>query len=150
MAKRSIGVVLIDYLGLLETSGRSENRVQEVSALTRGLKRATRDFRIPFVVLSQLNRSSAKEAREPELTDLRESGSIEQDADVVVFLHPIEDKTYDQGPKPPTLETRFIVAKHRGGPVGRCTLQLIRRYTRFDDPKAQEAYGEPARLPYSD
>ncbi len=132
---RQVGMVIIDYLGLLETTGRAENRVQEISAMTRGLKRAAREFQIPFVVLSQLNRAAAqKDAGEPELHHLRESGSIEQDADVVMFIH-TTDK-YEPGVPPPAMvEARFIVAKHRGGPTGRCTLNLIRNFTRFDDPK---------------
>lgn len=147
-----IDIVLIDYLGLLETTGRAENRVQEISALTRGLKRAAREFAIPFVVLSQLSRASVQAGNsEPELHHLRESGSIEQDADVVIFLHPLEEKSLDPAaPPPPIVETRFILAKHRGGPKGRCTLKLMRNYTRFDDPKWIEEERSTGRLPYGD
>jgi replicative DNA helicase len=135
-ADRGIDIVLVDYLGLLETTSRTENRVQEVSMLTRGLKRAARDFKIPFIVLSQLSRAAVTGGGEPELHHLRESGSIEQDADLVIFLHPLVEKSFDPAAPPPAIvDTRFIVAKHRGGPIGRCTLQLMRNFTRFDDPK---------------
>ncbi len=149
-ALHKVDLVVIDYLGLMETTGRSENRVQEISALTRGLKRLAREFAIPFVVLSQLSRQSVQTANtEPELHHLRESGSIEQDADVVIFLHPLEDRTLDPGAPPlSTVDTRFILAKHRGGPKGKCTLKLQRYFTRFDDPRWIPE--ETGRLPYSD
>ncbi len=144
-ASHSVGIVLIDYLGLLETAGRSENRVQEISAMTRGLKRAARELNIPFVVLSQLNRAAVKDGGEPELHHLRESGSVEQDADVVVFIHTVEK--FEPGlPPPAVVDARFIVAKHRGGPTGRCTLNLMRNFTRFDDPKVIADEPKPERL----
>ncbi len=137
--EKRVSLVVIDYLGLLEPLGRPENRVQEVSAMTRALKRMAGEFRIPVVVLSQLSRASvAGGGGEPELHHLRESGSIEQDADIVIFLHQDAER-YEPGvPPAPVIDTKFLVKKQRGGPIGRCTLQLMRHFTRFDDQKANQ------------
>lgn len=108
-------LVLIDYLGLIESDRRSENRQTEVSAISRKLKAMAREFELPIIVLSQLSRANANRAdKRPALTDLRESGSIEQDADVVLFVH--REGYYD--PDKDQTEGQIIVAKQRNGPVG--------------------------------
>lgn len=113
-AKQGVSLVVVDYLQLLSPAGKFENRTQEVSAMTRGLKLAAQDLRIPFLVLSQLKRAENGGAnRRPELSDLRESGSIEQDANEVFFLHWERGEFMPGVPVPVT----FIIAKQRSGPL---------------------------------
>jgi replicative DNA helicase len=111
-ARENVGLVVIDYLQLMTAPGRHGNRTEAVSTISRGLKLATRDFAIPFVVLSQLTRANEHESRRPMLSDLRESGSIEQDADNVIFLHP-KDREYK-----PVRPVELIIAKQRNGSIG--------------------------------
>lgn len=125
-ARSPVGLVVIDYLQLLEGSRKRDNRVAEVSEITRNLKKLARAFDLPVIALSQLNRASESENRRPTLRDLRDSGSIEQDADIVIFLHP-EKADYEQD----RCQVEFIVAKNRGGPVRKRILTFERNYTRF-------------------
>lgn len=133
-AERGLGLVIIDYLQLMSSKGRHENRVQEVSALSRGLKLLAKDLDAPFLVLSQLSRApeTRKEGPRPQLSDLRESGSIEQDADLVCFV--FREGYY----KPDNLELRnqaeLIIGKQRNGPVGRVKLNFHPQYTLFTNP----------------
>ncbi|MGC9100556.1 MAG: replicative DNA helicase [Caldisericum sp.] len=119
-----VEVIFIDYLQLIRSEQKVENRVLEISQITRGLKNLARELDIPLVVLSQLSRAVEKrEDKRPVLSDLRESGSIEQDADVVIFLHvPDEDNKE---------EIELIVAKQRNGPQGSARLQFLQEYTKF-------------------
>jgi replicative DNA helicase len=129
-----LDLVIVDYLQLMSSGGRRyENRTQEVSAISRGLKALAKELRVPVVALSQLSR--APESRgagdhRPQLADLRESGAIEQDADVVMFI--FREEVYK--PDDPELEGRaeIIVAKQRNGPTGRVMLAFTKRSTRFD------------------
>lgn len=125
-ARRKVGLLVIDYLQLMSSPGGRENRNVEVSDLSRGLKRLAREMRIPILCLSQLSRDSEKQGRRPYLSDLRDSGSIEQDADVVIFLHQAERDL-----NAPVIETEVLVAKHRGGPQGKRTLGFHRALTLF-------------------
>jgi replicative DNA helicase len=113
-----IQMVILDYLQLVSPLRKRQNRAEEVSELSRSLKIAARDLQVPFLVLSQLNRMPAKDGRAPELQDLRESGSIEQDADIVLFLHaePKEVKAAIQEKRASLLD--LIVAKQRNGATG--------------------------------
>jgi len=126
-------MVIVDYLQLMSSRGRVENRNQEVSALSRGLKLMAKELNVPMIVLSQLSR--AVETRQgdhrPVLSDLRESGSIEQDADVVGFI--FREEVYK--PDDPDLEGRaeLIIAKQRNGPTGTVRLAFIKRSTRFEN-----------------
>jgi replicative DNA helicase len=113
---------VLDYLQLCETVGKVENRVQAISQISRGLKLMAREFEIPILALSQLSRASAKENRQPELMDLRDSGSIEQDADTVMFLHANLDA--ERAPRDP-IRTSLLVKKQRGGPLGRVELMFL-------------------------
>ncbi|MDR3582541.1 MAG: replicative DNA helicase [Candidatus Pacebacteria bacterium] len=125
--KDALDLVVVDYMALIsEEHGNNENRTQVVGRLSRGMKMLARELKIPVLVLHQLNRESAKENREPKLHDLRESGSVEQDADVVILLHSKMDEADKQG------EVTAIVAKHRGGPRGRVSLWYDKRYNTFD------------------
>ncbi len=140
-AQHKLGLVIVDYLQLMQTSGRrSDSRTQEVSELTRNLKLLARDVGAPILVLSQLNRDIERRTgrnRRPILADLRESGSIEQDADIVIFLASQSDFE-DPDDDDENLEGQHIinaalaiVAKNRNGPVGDVSLWWIGEYTKF-------------------
>jgi len=114
-AEHNLGLIIIDYLQLMEGRG-SENRVQEISEISRGLKNLARELNIPILALSQLSRAvESRSPQIPKLSDLRESGSIEQDADVVLFLYR-EDREKPDTPNKGVV--KIIIAKHRNGPVG--------------------------------
>ncbi len=127
-----IGLVIIDYLQLMSTGKRSENRVQEVSEMTRNLKIMAKDLNVPILVLSQLSRSPEKSRggdRRPMLSDLRDSGSIEQDADIVMFLY--RESYYDDSPEVDRRNAQCIVAKNRHGETGTIELAWDGEHTRF-------------------
>ncbi len=130
-----LGMIVIDYLQLMGSDGRSESRVQEVSQMSRGLKALARELRVPVIALSQLSRAvESRHDKRPMLSDLRESGSIEQDADLVMFLYRPE---YYFGPTDNdgnSIEghAELIVSKQRNGPVGTVPLFFHKMYTRFD------------------
>ena len=129
-AEQGLDMIIVDYLQLM-TARRSENRVQEISEISRGLKGLARELNVPVVALSQLSRAVESRAdHKPMLSDLRESGSIEQDADVVVFIYR-EDKYEEDSEKKGIAE--IIVAKHRNGPVGSINLRFFDRTARFAD-----------------
>lgn len=112
-----VGLVVVDYLQLMSTPGRSENRQQEVSEMSRGLKKLAGELGVAIVVLSQLNRGSTQRSdKKPQLSDLRESGSIEQDADMVILLH--REDMYDKE-SPRSGEIDLLIEKNRNGAVGR-------------------------------
>jgi replicative DNA helicase len=122
-------LVVVDYLQLMSGRGSAENRQVEVSEISRGLKILARELETPVVALSQLSRGLELRAeKRPMLADLRESGSIEQDADVVVFLY--RDEVHN--PDSPDIGTaEILVAKHRSGPTGKVKLAYLSQYTRF-------------------
>lgn len=124
--ENGLDIVIIDYLQLMQ--GKEENRVQEISAISRGLKILAKELSVPFIVLSQLNRSIEKRSEgKPQLSDLRESGAIEQDADIVAFLHRKKPKQDHE-----TLtEISLIVSKNRNGPTGEIMLAFLNEYTKF-------------------
>jgi replicative DNA helicase len=124
-----IGLIVVDYLQLMSGRHNAENRQVEVSEMSRGLKILARELEVPVVALSQLSRNLETRAdKRPILADLRESGSIEQDADVVMFLY--RDELYN--PDSPDRGTaEVIIAKHRSGPTGVTQLAFLDHYTRF-------------------
>lgn len=134
-------LVVVDYLQLIHGTNSIVQREQQIAEISRGLKAMAKELNVPVVVLSQLNRDSEKEKRRPRLSDLRESGSIEQDADVVFLLHrPTASEDQDNGEKgdtgylPGDVERiNLIVAKQRNGPVGEVPLTFRRQYTRFEN-----------------
>jgi replicative DNA helicase len=133
-AKEDIKVLFIDYLGLITVEERNLPRHEQMSLVSRSLKGLARELDIPIIVLSQLRRDA--EGNEPGLADIRESGSIEQDADVVMFLHrermnTREDREPDDHEE--VIETKLIVAKNRNGPVGTIKMAFIPRYARFEN-----------------
>jgi replicative DNA helicase len=142
MRDRGLSLVIVDYLQLITTTGRFNNRNEEVASITRGLKGLAKELKVPVLVLSQLTRAPEREDRHPMLSDLRESGAIEQDADVVMFIHrPNFYKTKDEVTAEERGESDLIIAKQRNGPTD--TLQFVFRgaYTRFE-VKAPDAWTE--------
>jgi len=120
----NIDLVIVDYLQLATADGHQDNRVLEVGAVSRGLKLLAKEFDVPFLVGAQLSRAvEQRQSKRPVLSDLRESGSIEQDADIVMFIHPDEIKK----------QTELIVAKHRNGPVGSVQLAYRPALTKFEN-----------------
>lgn len=130
-AEHGLGLIIIDYLQLIEGRANIENRVQVVSEISRSLKGLARELRIPIIALSQLSRGvESRDDQKPKLSDLRESGSIEQDADVVMFIYR-EDRAKKNAEK--TGIANIIVAKHRNGPIGEIDLYFKEEYTSFQD-----------------
>jgi replicative DNA helicase len=131
--QHNIGLIVVDYLQLVETcGGGGRNRYEQISEISRGMKRLAREFKLPLVVLAQLNRDVEKEARKPRLSDLRDSGSIEQDADIILMpsLRSGQDEQAD------TLEIELIIAKQRNGPRCIVPMTFLRRYAKFvEEPK---------------
>ena len=128
--QKNIGLIIIDYLQLMQNSKmQGDNRVQELSQITRGLKSIAREFQVPLITLSQLSRSVENRSnKRPILSDLRESGSIEQDADLVLMLY--RDSYYNSIVSEIDL-TELIIAKHRNGPIGTVNLIFEEKYTKF-------------------
>ncbi len=135
-AEHGLDFIVIDYLQLM-SGRRTENRVQEIAEISRGLKGLARELNVPVLALSQLSRAVESRAdHRPMLSDLRESGSIEQDADIVLFIYR-EDKYEEESEKKGIAE--IIIAKHRNGPVGSVNLRFFEQTARFAD---LETYGE--------
>ncbi|MBI1897868.1 MAG: replicative DNA helicase [Acidobacteria bacterium] len=132
-AEHGLGLVVIDYLQLMSSRGRSENRTQEVSALSRGLKLLAKELKVPFLVLSQLSRAPETRPGDhvPQLSDLRESGSIEQDADLVAFIY--REEVYKPDREDLKGLAHLIVAKQRNGPTGRMNLVFLKEFTKFEN-----------------
>jgi replicative DNA helicase len=130
-ARHPLGFIVVDYLQLLAPTDSKMPREQQVAEASRGLKALAKELNLPVVVLSQLNRSSEKENRTPKLADLRESGSIEQDADVVLML--ARPKDADEKFQVAADSAELIVAKQRNGPVGELKLTFLRDITRFEN-----------------
>ena len=130
---KNLGLVIIDYLQLMESTSRSDNRVVVISEITRQLKVMAKELNVPVILLSQLSRAvESRTDKRPMLSDLRESGSIEQDADIVLFLY--RDAYYNkESPKQNVSEC--IVAKNRHGETGTVDLIWDGRYTRFSSPE---------------
>jgi replicative DNA helicase len=134
-----LGLVIVDYLQLMRAEGRVENRVEQVAQMSRGLKGLARELEAPVIALSQLSRQVEQRGgdKKPILSDLRESGAIEQDADVVMFIY--REEYYDHDSERPN-EADIIVAKHRNGPVGEKTLTFLREYPKFFNYTAEDRY----------
>ena len=134
---KNVDAIMIDYLGLIQSAGRKENRVQEVSEITRQLKMMAKDLNIPVICCAQLSRGTEGRGKshKPQLSDLRESGSIEQDADIVMFLYREEyyknEVDEDKQDEIDESMTELIVAKNRHGQTGTIELSFDKEFTRF-------------------
>tara|TARA_B100001248_G_scaffold262736_1_gene261985 strand:- start:48012 stop:49460 length:1449 start_codon:yes stop_codon:yes gene_type:complete len=128
-----LGLVIIDYLQLISGTDSRVPREQQIAEISRGIKGMAKELNVPVIVLSQLNRESEKEKRQPRLSDLRESGSIEQDADVVILISKKKDFDEEQDAASSVLLRDLIVAKQRNGPVGSITVTFTPNLTRFDN-----------------
>jgi replicative DNA helicase len=148
--EHGLDLVIVDHLGLIQPEGRSENRVQEISYISRSLKALAREMNVPVLAVSQLSRASEwRQSHRPQLSDLRDSGSIEQDADVVVFIYRDEyyykredwerefpDKEYPEG------IAEIIIAKQRNGPTGQINLRFVPTLAKFENLPNQSAVVE--------
>jgi replicative DNA helicase len=141
--EKGLALVVVDYLQLISARGRFGNRNEEISSITRGLKAMAKELKVPLVVLSQLTRAPEREDREPRLADLRESGAIEQDADVVLFIHrPNFYKKSSEVTPEERGETDLIIAKQRNGPTDTIRFVFQGSFTRFEQ-RAPDAWNEP-------
>ncbi len=140
-ADNDVRLIIVDYLQLMRSPEYSDNRVQEISDISRSLKGLARELEIPVVALSQLSRASEQRGgeRRPILSDLRDSGAIEQDADLVLFIH--RPEYYDREDESKRGLAEIMLSKHRNGPTGEVTLYFHREYTLFQDfsPRADQA-----------
>lgn len=129
-----LSLIVIDYLQLMHQKGRVESRQLEIAEISRGLKQLAKELSLPILALSQLNRKvEERKGGKPMLSDLRESGAIEQDADVVMFIHREDDGSGEGGvPKEGSFPVELIVAKQRNGPTGSVDLIFMSQYTRFE------------------
>ena len=131
-SREGLGLVVVDYLQLMTGRHGAENRQVEVSEISRGLKILARELEVPVVALSQLSRGlEMRQDKRPMLADLRESGSIEQDSDVVLFIY--RDEIYNPESSESQGTAEIIVAKHRNGPTGHTRLAFIGHHARFDN-----------------
>jgi replicative DNA helicase len=146
-AENDIGLIVVDYLQLMRSPDYSDNRVQEISDISRSLKALARELEVPVLALSQLSRASEQRGgdRTPMLSDLRDSGAIEQDADVVIFIHrpemykDLREKAESQGISVEGL-AEIHLAKHRNGPTGNFKLHFNKAFTRFDSYSDRESH----------
>ncbi|NOX09157.1 MAG: replicative DNA helicase [Gammaproteobacteria bacterium] len=134
-----LGLIIIDYLQLMQVHGSKENRATEISEISRSLKALAKELEVPVVALSQLNRSlEQRPNKRPVMSDLRESGAIEQDADLIVFIY--RDEVYNED-SPDKGTAEIIIGKQRNGPIGTCKLTFLGKYTRFENAAFGD-YGE--------
>ncbi len=149
MAQKDLGLIVIDYLQLMESSNSKEDRFQAVSTISRGMKMLAKELDVPVIALSQLSRAvESRTDKRPMLSDLRESGSIEQDADIVMFIY--RDEYYrknEEGGEEEEIakavnkgESEIIIAKHRNGPVGTVKLLFQGNITKFKNPIKSEVF----------
>ena len=130
-AEHGLSLIIVDYLQLMSGYGRTENRNQEISGISRGLKALAKELNVPVIALSQLSRAPEQRQgdHKPQLSDLRESGSIEQDADLVMFIY--REEVYKPSEENAGL-AELIIAKQRNGPTGIVKLAFLREFTRFE------------------
>jgi len=139
--EKGLGLIVVDYLQLMTVSGNKENRATEISEISRSLKALAKELQLPVVALSQLNRSvEQRQEKKPVMSDLRESGALEQDADVILMIY--REEVYEPNTTRKGIAD-IIISKQRNGPTGEVQLTFLGEYTRFENMVA-EAYGEGA------
>jgi replicative DNA helicase len=137
--EHGLGLIVIDYLQLMQVAGTVENRATEISEISRSLKALAKELELPVIALSQLNRSVEQRVdKKPVMSDLRESGAIEQDADLIVFIY--REEVYDKE-TPRRGIADIIIGKQRNGPVGEFHLTFLGEFTKFENLVAAD-YGE--------
>lgn len=136
--EHNLGLIVIDYLQLMQIPGNKENRTGEISEISRSLKALAKELNVPVIALSQLNRSlEQRPNKRPVMSDLRESGAIEQDADVIMFIY--RDEVYDED-SPDKGTAEIIIGKQRNGPIGVRRLTFLGKHTRFENFTAADSY----------
>lgn len=129
--KGQLGLIVIDYLQLMQVPGFKENRTTEITEISRSLKALAKELNVPVIALSQLNRGlEMRSDRRPQMSDLRESGAIEQDADIILFIY--RDEVYNEESTEKGI-AEIIIAKHRNGPTGKVKLTFLGQYTKFEN-----------------
>jgi replicative DNA helicase len=139
-SRRELGLVFVDYLQLMRAEDSSAPRVEQIGQISRGMKMLARELGVPVVALSQLSRAvESRPDKRPLLSDLRESGNIEQDADLVMFIY--RDDYYNKESERPG-EADLIIAKHRNGPIGDVALSFMPRYPKFSTLYREAGFGD--------
>ena len=137
--EHGLDLIVLDYLQLMQVPGTKENRATEISEISRSLKALAKELKVPVIALSQLNRSVEQRTdKKPVMSDLRESGAIEQDADLIIMIY--RDEVYDPNTTRKGIAD-IIIAKQRNGPIGDVQLTFLGKYTKFEN-YAPESYGE--------
>ena len=126
-----LSLIIVDYLQLMQIPGSSENRVNQISEISRSLKTLAKELNVPVIAISQLNRAvEQRPNKKPVMSDLRDSGALEQDADVILFIY--RDEAYDEDSQEGN-KAEINIAKQRNGPIGKVHLSFLKEYTRFED-----------------
>jgi replicative DNA helicase len=138
--EHGLDLIVLDYLQLMQVPGTKENRATEISEISRSLKALAKELKVPVIALSQLNRSVEQRTdKKPVMSDLRESGAIEQDADLIIMIY--RDEVYDPNTTRKGIAD-IIIAKQRNGPIGDVQLTFLGKYTKFENFAPEYAYGD--------